>query len=233
MSSVTKERLLTEIEDIIRQQPPNERIRQDAAWFGRALAAIENWDRSKIVSAFLFHSQFLSNTGLRGGDHLHQFVALLHQARHDLLMQVPSAGSVAVSGGMVFEYFDQLRKVIEMAKQDILFVDPYLDAEFVSRYLPHAAAEVTIRLLTREKLSALLPAVDAFCRQTGNAIQVRSAAKFHDRYLLVDRISCYQSGASFKDGAKSAPTTLTQIIDAFEGVARTYEELWDGAKVER
>jgi hypothetical protein len=143
------------------------------------------------------------------------------------------AGTVAVPHGLVFDYFDELRKIIELAKQDVLFVDPYLDAEFVSRYLPHVAAGVMIRLLAREKLATLLPAVDLLSRQNGRTIQVRSAASFHDRYAIVDRISCYQSGASFKDGAKSAPTTLTQITDAFAGVATTYEDLWKGAKVER
>jgi hypothetical protein len=233
MSVVAKERLLAEVEDIIRQMPPRERIRQDSAWFGRAFAAIDNWNPYKSPSATLFHSLFLSNIGFSGENHLQQFVALLHHARHDLLMQVPSAGTVAVPHGMVFDYFDELRKIIELAKQDVLFVDPYLDAEFVSRYLPHVAAGVTIRLLAREELATLLPAVDAFSRQTGRTIQVRSAANFHDRYLLVDRNACYQSGASFKDGAKSAPTTPTQITDAFVGVARTYEDLWNGAKVER
>lgn len=200
MSVVAKERLLAEVEDIIRQMPPREAIRQDSAWFGRAFAAIDNWDSYKSHLARLYHSQFLSNSGNWADPHLQEFLALLHQARHNLLMQVPSAGTVAVPDGMVFDYFDELRKIIELAKQDVLFVDPYLDAEFVSRYLPHVASGVTIRLLAREKSATLLPAVDAFSRQTGRTIQVRSAANFHDRYLLVDRISCYQSGASSRMG---------------------------------
>lgn len=118
-------------------------------------------------------------------------------------------------------------------RRDLLFVDPYLDADFVSRYLPHVAAGVAIRLLAREKLATLLPAVDAFVKQTGRKIEVRSAQGFHDRYLIVDGASCYQSGASFKDGAKSAPTTVTQIIDAFAAVAKTYEDLWKTAMVQR
>ena len=64
-------------------------------------------------------------------------------------------------------------------------------------------------------------------------MQVRSAPNFHDRYLIVDRTACYHSGASFKDGAKSAPTTLTRITDAFAAILATYEGLWAGAKVER
>jgi hypothetical protein len=54
----------------------------------------------------------------------------------------------------------------------------------------------------------------------------------HDRYVIIDGKNCYQSGASFKDGAKAAPTTLTQISDAFLAVSGTYENLWNNAKAE-
>jgi hypothetical protein len=47
----------------------------------------------------------------------------------------------------------------------------------------------------------------------------------------VDGLSCFQSGASFKDGAKKAPTTLTQITDAFTAVLETYEQLWTKSEV--
>jgi hypothetical protein len=111
-------------------------------------------------------------------------------------------------------------------------VDPYLDSEFVSRYLSHVSKGATIRLLARERLATLLPAVDLFAKQSQLAIQVRSAPNFHDRYVFVDGNACYQSGASFKDGAKSAPTTLTQITDALAAMLQTYEGLWGTAKTE-
>ena len=63
-----------------------------------------------------------------------------------------------------------------------------------------------------------------------------SLAKFHEimaRPLFIDKKNCCQSGASFKDGAKNAPTTLTQITDAFSAVLETYDKFWSAAKVER
>ena len=60
------------------------------------------------------------------------------------------------------------------------------------------------------------------------------AAQFHDPSLFIDGSSCYQSGASFKDGAKNAPTTLTQITDAFQAnVGHGTIRLWNNGKVER
>jgi hypothetical protein len=159
--------------------------------------------------------------------------ALLNQARADLRMEVGPL-SVVLDKGQVFDYFDELRKVIEPARSDVFFVDPYLDAEFVTRYLPHVAAGAAVRLLGGPKrMHTLLPAVDLFTKQSGIPIQVRSSTDLHDRYLFVDRAMCYLSGASFKDGAKKAPAVLTQITDAFQAMWTTYDDLWSKANVER
>jgi hypothetical protein len=140
-----------------------------------------------------------------------------------------------IDAGNIFDYFDEIRKTIELAGLDVLFVDPYLDANFISRYLPHVRSPVGIRLLTSEgkALKTLLPAVDLFCAQNRVSVMVRSTSGLHDRYMFIDESSCYQSGASFKDGAKKAPTTLTQVTDAFSAVWDTYAKLWTAAKVER
>jgi hypothetical protein len=234
---VTKEQLLAEIEDLLRSMPPRATLRhqtqENLSWLGRAADAIDAW-KSTNMDEFRrhldrFHSVYArdSEEGFRG------LMVMLNQARHDLRMQTIGPVNVALSQGMVFDYFDEIRKIIEAARQDLLFVDPYLDAEFVSRYLSQVASGVTIRLLAREKLPTLLPAVDVWVRQSGAKVEVRSINGFHDRYMFVDHGACYQSGASFKDGAKSAPTTLTQITDAFPAVLKIYEDLWNTAKVER
>ena len=159
-------------------------------------------------------------------------MVLLQEARADLRMTTLGPVNTAIGQGLVFDYFDEIRKIIALANTDLLFVDPYLDADFVSRYLPHVPAGVPIRLLTREKLTTLIPAVRLFTQQAQLGIMVRSAPNFHDRYILVDEKACYQSGASFKDGGRTAPTTITQITDAFTAVRQTYESMWQQAKPE-
>ena len=116
----------------------------------------------------------------------------------------------------------------------MFFVDPYLDADFVSQYLPYVAESVSIRLLGGSKKRAtLLPAVDLFNRQHGESIIVHVSDRLHDRYLFVDRAACYLSGASFKDGAKNAPAVLTQITDAFAAMWDTYQRLWNESGIDR
>ena len=233
-----KEQLLAEIEDTLRTMPSRATIRHETpenlAWFGRVSAAIEKWNSAKSVLVKEYCDLFFSNGHVREtGFGLMKLLALLNQAQHDLRMETVGPTTVLIPHKNVFDYFDEIRKIIELAKQDLFFVDPYLDAEFVSRYLSHVSAGTTIRLLARERLATLLPAVEAFVRQNGTSIGVRSAPNFHDRYVFVDGVQCYQSGASFKDGAKSAPTTLTQVTDAFAAMLKTYENLWSSARVVR
>lgn len=233
----TEEQLLAEFEDLLRTMPPLSVLREETAdnfaWMGRASAVLSEWDQLKAISLHGYFADVHAVMGLVAFTGYRNIAVLLHQARHALRMKALGPASVAIAQGMVFDYFDEIRKIIEAAKQDLLFIDPYLDAEFVSRYLGHVGAGVAIRLLTREKLAALLPAVDAFVQQTKTNVQVPSAPNFHDRYVFVDQTECYQSGASFKDGAKRAPTTLTQITDAFTAMFQAYEDMWKNAKVER
>jgi hypothetical protein len=234
---MTKEQLLAEIEDLLRTMPPRPTLRHETdenlSWLGRGAALVQEWNPANVAAFRGYLDQFGSRTGQEVSEGYRKLMTMLHQARNDLRLQTVGPVSIAMQRGMVFDYFDEIRKLVETAQQDLLFVDPYLDAEFVSRYLVHVPAAVVIRLLAREKLGTLLPAVDAFVQQSERGIEVRSAPGFHDRYMFVDRGSCYQSGASFKDGARTAPTTLTQITDAFAAVLQMYEDLWQRAKVER
>ena len=243
---MTNEQMLAEVEDLLRSSPPftvflkpDGMTEKVLGWLGRTRAVLENWDSSTSPSLSLNIGALLADgeerTIFPPGPAYRELKTLLHQARHDLRMKTVGPLSVQIPDGKPFDYFDEIRKNTQMASSDLLFVDPYLDAEFVSRYLPQITGGVTVRLLTSEKkLSALLPAVDAFVAQNSLQVQVRSVLSgLHDRYVFVDGTICYQSGASFKDGAKQAPTTLTQITDAFEAVFQHYEGMWAAAKIER
>jgi hypothetical protein len=233
MTTIAPEHLLAEIQDIIRTMPPRPTIRHETAenlsWLGRASAAIHMWDPVRAITFNNHLAHVHAINAIEATQGLRNALTMLHQASHELRMRTVGPLTVAVGQGGVFDYFDEIRKVIESAKGDLFFVDPYLDAEFVSRYLPHVTQGVTVRLLGRERTTTLLPAVDLLRQQTGLQVEVRSAGSFHDRYVFVDGQDCYQSGASFKDGAKKAPTTLTQIVDAFPAVLGTYERIWASA----
>jgi hypothetical protein len=210
-------------QDELRQYNP-----ETFSWFGRAIAAIGKWNSAQSAFARGYADKILSPVTPRDRQQSYTaLVLLIQEARADLRLTTLGPINTAIGQGYVFDYFDEIRKLVELATTDLFFIDPYLDADFVSRYLPHVRDGIQIRLLAREKIPTLIPAVKVFAQQyPQRPIQVRSAANFHDRYFLVDGKSCYQSGASFKDGGRKAPTTITQITDAFGAVQQTYETLW-------
>jgi hypothetical protein len=235
--AITKEALLAEVEDLLRTMPDRDdfekRSEESGVWIGRAAAVVKRWNNAgsifvdSAVDDAIRALDMVANVKGRT-----KLKALLQEARADLRLDL-GALSVVVQQGQVFDYFDELRKLIEPARGEVFFVDPYLDAEFVSRYLPHVAAGTVVRLLGGPKrLPTLLPAVMVFRQQSNLAIQVRSSLAIHDRYLFIDGSLGYVSGASFKDGAKKAPVGITQIIDAFKATWNTYCDLWDNSKIE-
>ena len=231
---MTPEQMLGEVEDLLRTMPSRVVFigqPMDAVpWCGRAAAFMELLGPTHSLHFFAALQR------LRGDRHNQERALLempmhLHQASHTLRMQTVGPVSTAIGAGSVFDYFDGVRQIIEGAANDLLFVDPYLDAEFIARYLPHVKQGVAIRLLTRKGTDKLLPAVDLFVAQTSAHIQVRSSADLHDRFVIVDNHAAYQSGASFKDGAKQSPTILSQITDAFQVVRDQYEQRWQAGRV--
>jgi hypothetical protein len=226
---------LAEIEDVIRSMPPRNEFHHDSdemlIWLGRAVAAIANWDPMKGISASSAVSSLYSSQALISYQSSVSIVILLNEARATLRLKTLGPVNTAIGQGLIFDYFDELRKPISLAKFDIFFVDPYLDADFVSRYLPSVSAGVTIRLLGRERINSLIPAARLFAQQNRANVEIRSGKNFHDRHVIVDRQMCYQSGASFKDGGKTSPTTISQIIDSFPAVLKTYEDIWAGAAI--
>jgi hypothetical protein len=232
---MTDDQLLAEIEDILRTMPDRSTIHhekpENVAWFGRALSGIENWDSIKGVRAIGYIEQFMSaGNAHQKSFNLPKLQILLNQALSDLRFKTIGPVNIAIGQGEVFRYFDAIRAVIELANSDLFFVDRYMGPDFVSKYLPLVRPGVTVRLLTLDKLPALIASTTAYARQHSTLIEVRSGAGFHDRWIFVDRMTCYQSGASFKDGGMKDATTLTQNTDAFSQLLTLYEGLWQTAK---
>jgi hypothetical protein len=232
---MTAEELLAEVDDLLRSMPPRNKLDhnepENFAWLGRVSAFLYAWHpvRGAVIAMNIPNIQ--SNYSDAAINHL---LVGLHEARHDLAMKTAGPSSVVIAHSRTFQYFDELRKIIETATTDILFIDQFLDAEFVSRYLGNVKEGVVVRLLTTPRyLKSLLPAVAAFVDENPFEIHVRFSTKLHDRFVFIDRAACYQSGASFKDGAKNSPATVSQIHDAFDAMLQTYEAFWEDAKVIR
>ncbi|MGB4106299.1 MAG: hypothetical protein WBK55_00710 [Alphaproteobacteria bacterium] len=229
---MTNSKLLSDIQEIIRTIP--EKIGDDAQWLGRAQSILKSWDPIRGVFHFPSASSLGSPVGPLKQRARVQLTALLHEAENDLqnaqVSQSAQAG-IVMPTGKPFDFYNEVRKIIIEAKKEIFFIDPYLDANFAEVYLPHVSGTVVVRLLTGEAyIKELIPSAKMFVKQTGIKTALKKSKDFHDRYVFIDNVRCFQCGGSFKDGAVKAPASLTPVIDAFKTVHDLYEKIWTEAE---
>jgi hypothetical protein len=233
MPQLHPSQLLAEIEDAIRTAPRDFSLSEAVSWLGRATSLLKRWapDRSIIIDSYARGSLGISD--MLATSNFSSVLMLLHEARHDLRLSEVGPLSTVVATGATFDYFDEVRKLLVTSRTDLFFVDPYLNADFVARYFPHIPSGVNVRLLGRKEVPALLTAVDLAAQQYRIGVSVRSSNSIHDRFVFLDSARGFNSGASFKDGARLSPTIFTEITDALPAIQATYENLWSAATAHR
>lgn len=216
---------------LLRSMPEKSKLHlqteENSEWLASAVALVSS--TSLNGASFAHNIEMLYIPGMNQQRFIEKVVFTLKCYRQEYLLKSIGPTTLAFDSGRQFDYFDEIRKIIESASSDILIVDPYLGAEFIAKYLPHVRPGVLVRLLVQNKVAQVRSAAEAYIEQYSTNIEVRKSADLHDRYIFVDGQACYQSGATFKDGAAKSPTTLTQIVDAFSAVLATYETAWQGA----
>ncbi|MDT4290488.1 hypothetical protein RO575_13050 [Methylomonas sp. MO1] len=233
MQKLDPSQLLAEIEDAIRTTPADYSNSNAIPWLGRAASLLKRWAPGRSIMINLHARGALGVSDMLASSDFSSLLMLLHEARHDLRLNEVGPLSTAIDRGSVLDYFEEVRRLLVTARSELFFVDPYLDAEFVSRYLPQVPTGVTVRMLGKKGMAALAPAVDLAAQQFSLKIEVRSSSALHDRFIFLDNTRGFSSGASFKDGARLAPTIFTEITDALPAVHGTYEQMWSAATVHR
>ena len=98
--------------------------------------------------------------------------------------------------GQVYDAFEQMKKFVQMAKAELIVIDPYF-ADSVLQLVAQKRTGVSV-LVVRNSRNRLLHAadVDAFNAQYGNSLAVKTSDRFHDRFLILDRSVLIHVGAS-------------------------------------
>ncbi|MUZ71162.1 hypothetical protein GOZ90_00605 [Agrobacterium vitis] len=229
MLTVEPKDILHEVEDLLRTIPDLEFGWYDENaldWLGRTRAILDLPQLNMSIESKLAIQKASSSMARESWQGKTSLRILLNQVRHTIRMQTVGPLSVAVDKGMIFDYFDALKKILQEARTDVFVVDPYLDSDFVARYFPFVAASAKIRLLVSKHINELLPTVSLYCQQHQKQADVRKANNLHDRYVFIDGRRGFQSGASFHQGGVKSPTTLTEINDTFIAVKDIYENEW-------
>ena len=98
--------------------------------------------------------------------------------------------------GQIFDAFEQMKKFVRMAKNELIIIDPYFD-DCVLPLVAQKRPGVSV-LVVKNSRNRLLHAVDVarFNAQYGNSLAVKVSDKFHDRFLVIDRSTLIHVGAS-------------------------------------
>ena len=98
--------------------------------------------------------------------------------------------------GQIYDAFDQMKKFVRMAKNELIVIDPYFD-DSVLPLIAQKRPGVSV-LVVKNRRKDLLHAVDVvrFNAQHGNTLTVKESTVFHDRFLIIDKSILIHVGAS-------------------------------------
>jgi hypothetical protein len=205
-------------------------------WLGRADALLD------AVNEFSLSVNFrAARTALDGYSHSRANLLIpLHDAysRMELLAPVSMRGSF-IAGGDTWNGYAALVRLMQTDCDDLLVIDPYLNASIFTDLAPHAHARGGVRCLAVERkeyhlgLSASAAKWQTDSRSERLKVEVRYAPQgaLHDRLLIIDRREVWLVSQSFKDIAKKSPATISRFDSELAGdKIKHYEELWTGGE---
>jgi hypothetical protein len=132
--------------------------------------------------------------------------------------------AVFIPKGEVYTAFRKIMEIIQQARTDIIVIDPYAD-EVVLDMFSALPASVSIKLLTTHTKPTFILACKKLYQQRGN-LQVRTSSHFHDRFIVLDGVACYQSGCSFNHAGAKATVIAKQQDQVRDKVKEEFDSAW-------
>lgn len=100
--------------------------------------------------------------------------------------------------GEIYDSYSLLIDIIRKAKQNIIIIDNYVD-KILLDILSKKNINVIVLLITDKNKSVLTNSdIEKFNKQYPN-LHIKYTEKFHDRFIIIDKIILYHLGASLKD----------------------------------
>jgi hypothetical protein len=128
--------------------------------------------------------------------------------------------------GQEYEFYRDVKAVLEMATREIFIIDPYINAEMFEAYADSIPRTISFRLLTNS--ANIPPAVLSLAQKyaAGGNLRARSSTAIHDRVLFADG-RVWVCGQSLKDAAKKKPTYIVEHDGPL--MRGIYEDAWANA----
>jgi len=98
-----------------------------------------------------------------------------------------------------------VRDILQTASKAITIVDPYLDQTTLALLGSALHPRMVVRLLASKLPSDFELEANAWLAQHQDVtLEVRKTKEFHDRFVIVDNLSCWHVGCSIKDAGNKA-----------------------------
>ncbi len=196
-------------------------------WVGEVSAAFKRVGKMEFIR---FQTSSASLTSSHTGPisrALSEVQTLMYEVIAELSANDEANLDRSFEAGNPYDYFETMRSIIRLAKNSIMFVDPYIDATFVKTYLASNLTSANIQLLLSKHFDEVIVATDLLSKQNGRTYSIKKSKDLHDRFVIVDEDRCFNSGASFKDGASQKPTTIIEIVAPAHRIIAHYQSVWD------
>lgn len=137
-------------------------------------------------------------------------------------------GSVYAPGD-VYQFYADLKEVVNSATTDVLIVDPYFNGEAFDAYLSTVGSKLNIQILADSYSKDISAYIKKYKSQYGTNIKLRRSKELHDRVIFIDNDVAWIMGGSIKDAGKKATCLIPLQPQFFSAKHKIYLEIWDRA----
>jgi hypothetical protein len=117
-----------------------------------------------------------------------------------------------------------LQRIFEQSRSKVIIIDPYTD-ETVLDHIAALAPSVQVQLLTERVLGQFKTAYQKLLLQRGN-VEVRVAANFHDRFIILDDVKCFQLGSSINHLGKKSTVIDVKNDEVRDNILAEFTKAW-------
>jgi len=134
---------------------------------------------------------------------------------------------VFIAKGEVYTAYRTIKKIMDQSKTELLVIDAYADEDLLDIFAS-LDPTVKIRLLTEYPKGNFKIAYRKLQQQRGG-IDARYSSQFHDRFIVIDKLACYQLGGSINHAGAKATTIGTKSDTMPDRVIAEAERAWSSA----
>ena len=160
-----------------------------------------------------------------------QVIDAIEELKLELELDGRTDIGTAYAPGDTYQFFADLKAVINQAEDKILVIDPYFDGQSFDAYLASVAPGIQIRILADRYSKDINNYVAKHRQQFQTTIELRESKELHDRVVFIDNASTWIMGGSIKDAGKKATYLIPLANPLAADKLAIYEVIWKRAKV--